>query len=110
MSARTIRGSLKAYISEHSSIGPDELKNMPEEKLVRSLSYSMHDMTTNGWTLVGIAQLTVELAADQDIINGQVNALKLQKQQVLAKAEAESTRIERQIQSLLAISYEGGAA
>lgn len=102
---RVIKGKAFAWTTKYSGVGPNELKDSPEDALVKDLSYSVHDMTDAGWVKVGDADVTVQLFGIEEIVSGQVDALKTMKQDVIAKAEAEATRIEGEIQKLLAISY-----
>ena len=102
--SRTIHGELIAYVTEYSSIRPEDLLSMDAADLARSLTYSSANMTT--WTKVGKATVTVELQGVKEIIAGQVDALRAQAKQVQAEAQKKVTDIERQIQTLMAISYE----
>ena len=102
---RTVQGKTFVWITQHSCIGPNELKSCDDDQLVRGLNYSTHDMSSAGWVKVGEAEVTITLFGLDDIVHGQVDALKAMKKDVIAKAEAEATRIEGEIQKLLAITY-----
>lgn len=60
----------------------------------------------DGYRHVGFAELTVNILPRQDMLHAAVGALKAEKQNVIATAEREATRIESEIQKLLAISYD----
>lgn len=60
-----------------------------------------------GYILVGRAKIEIELLPQKEFTASAVVSLKNQQKKVLADAQAESTRIERQIQSLLALTFEG---
>ena len=53
----------------------------------------------------GMARIEIELLPQKEITTKAVATLRQQKEQVLATAQAEATRIEGQIQSLLAIEH-----
>ena len=59
-----------------------------------------------GYIHVGMATVEIELMPARDITSSAVTALKTKKTAVLAAAQAEATRIEQEIQSLLAITNE----
>lgn len=102
---RTVQGKTFAWTSQYSCIGPNELKSGSDDQLVRGLQYATPDMSSSGWVKVGEVEVTITLFGLDDIVHGQVDALKAMKKEVIAKAEAEATRIEGEIQKLLAISY-----
>ena len=110
MSKRVVEGTLKAFITEYSYLTPDDLVNGDPAKIVGALSFSKGDMTSHGWAYVGEAKITVDLGSTKEIVTGQVEALTAKKTKVLADAQNEATKIERQIQQLLAIELDGGTA
>ena len=59
--------------------------------------------------MVGKAHIEIELLPQKEITTKAVATLRQQKEQVLATAQAEATRIEGQIQSLLAIEHVSAA-
>jgi len=60
-----------------------------------------------GYVQVGVAQVEITLQNSEETTKRAVVALKKKKESVIAKAQAEATEIERKIQTLLAITYEG---
>jgi hypothetical protein len=103
---RKVTGTTKAWMTEYCGIGPEQLKSGDPKVIVKSLQFSHLDMQTEGWVLVGEAEITVTIKSTDEIVGHQVDALKAKKQNVLAQAEMEATQIERRIQELLAITYE----
>ena len=98
--------TLTAYLA-HSWRTPAELAGLSQDELASSLHFTAHDMSGSaGWTEVGSAEITVTLKSHADMVNDTITALREAKRELLAKAEAESTRIEGQIQKLLAITCE----
>jgi hypothetical protein len=57
----------------------------------------------DGYTLIGDAHISIILHDIKEINKNKIASLEIQKTQVMARAGAEVTRIEKQIQSLLAI-------
>lgn len=60
----------------------------------------------DGYIMVGKAQITIDLLPAKDVTKHAVAALQEQRKVVQANAAAECTRIDAQIQSLLAITNE----
>jgi len=103
MSKRVIAGNICAYAT-YAKLGPEELKSEDGQKLVQVLSFAGDHMKGHeGWVYVGDATVTVEIIDTQEIVAGQVQSLEAQKQKVMADSQLAITRIDRQIQQLLAI-------
>jgi hypothetical protein len=99
----TVRTKLKAYLSNQSELGPQDL--MTDDGIAR-LFFSNLDMAKYGYTLVGEAEITVALIPTNEMVENKVQALRNEAAAVRAAATATVTRIESQIQNLLAISYD----
>lgn len=108
MSARTITGEVGVYLPSYSSVTPEDLVSADDAMLIKRIQFSALDMTPE-WARIGTATVTVTLATTESIVQGQVATLKAQQRKVKGDAEAEVTKLERQIQSLLAITHEVGA-
>lgn len=93
----------KAWITEYSGVTP---QGLIDGKNLDGLTFHMHDMKSSGWTYAGIAEIKVTLVDVRSLIENKVEALKQQAIGIRAEATAKCTRIESQIQELLAISYE----
>lgn len=102
---RTVDGTTGVWLTEYTWIGPKELAELDGGRLVTDLTYSNHDMSTSGWTKVGVAHITIDLIQGDELISSKVGALSAKKLRVLADAEREATAIEGEIQKLLAITY-----
>lgn len=63
----------------------------------------------HGYRHVGFADLVVEVMPVKGMVASAVEALKAERQSVLATAQKEATRLDGEIQKLLAIGYEVGA-
>jgi hypothetical protein len=60
----------------------------------------------DGWRLVGWAAISVQIMPTKTMLQSAVEGLKAEKEKVLADAQLEATRIECEIQKLLAITYD----
>lgn len=94
----------KAWISEYNSNTPEQLRT---PKGADSLYYTSHDMSKSGHVFAGNAVVTLDLCGERELVDNKVASLREQAVSIRAKATAEVTRIEGQIQSLLSI--ENGA-
>ena len=110
---KTITGTIDAYVTYYS-MEPyrRELEAVKAGKgttsaLVDALSFAMVDMTDGNWTKIGTAEITVTFDDDDTVRSNLVASLKAKKAGILATAQAEATRIEERIQSLLAIEWDG---
>lgn len=101
---KTITGTIDAYLTEYCHLTPEDLRG-PKPGIVGQLSYSSHDMS-GCWVKVGTARIEVTLMQDDAIVTGAVAGLRAQQEKARADAEAKCTEIERQIQTLLAITFE----
>ena len=105
-SPRTITAEVPAYLWSEF-YGPQDLQQSAAE-VVSVLS--LRDMRANQkYVLVGTANVTVELLDEDSIVANKIEALRAQKTQTLADAQAKATQIERQINELLALTNEVSA-
>lgn len=105
-----ITGKKAVYIDRRSSFDPSK----PEK--TRFEGFSLFAPTEDGspdsyWTregyiLVGMANVEIELMPAKEVTTNAVAALRKQKEAVIAAAQYEATQIEQRIQSLLAITNE----
>lgn len=93
--------------------GPQHLTGDPEQAIDALSFYSTGiDPKTGqlrrpaGWTLVGYADVVVRPLPEQQLVESKVEALRAQKAEVLAKAQAEATDIDRKINTLLCLTFE----
>lgn len=99
--------TLNAYMTQYGDLAGKDLYSASSEDLARGLFVSKHDYKgENGFTLVGTAEVKITLMARDELVNAQVEALRQRQTAVLAEAQKQATDIERQIQSLLAITNE----
>ena len=98
---------LYAYMNRWCELRGQDLHTLPHDKL-ESLHFNRHDWTNDpDYTLVGHAEVQVTLLPRAECVGRQVATLRAQQQKLRAESEAQVTRIEQQINSLLCI--EGAA-
>lgn len=106
--SKTITATIGAFITG-TAYGPADLMSphaKPESVCGSMLGYSGHDMTKYGWTRVGTAEIKVTLFDESAMVENKIEALRHEQKTVLADAQKRHTEIERQIQTLLAITFD----
>jgi len=109
---------IHAWLSPGAEV--DGLFDSPSDRVIAALLYSTQGpgesgyFEREGYTHLGKASITIAIGSREQIVDQKVTALQAEKQSVLADAQAKALRIERKIQSLLAITHEprpeGGAS
>ena len=101
--------TLTAYLT-NGIYKPADLRSLAPAELATALFYASHDCgNISGWIEVGTAQITVSLKPHGEIVVDAIAALRQAQSLLLAKAQAESTRIDAEIGKLLAITCEVSA-
>lgn len=94
--------------------GPKELVDKEPVQLASHLLYRALDAEPSKdlphWSRVGTADVTVHLDSADKMVDNMVVALRTQAKEVLAKAQAEATHLERKAQELLALPNNTGVA
>jgi hypothetical protein len=93
----------KAFLEKKSGVTPADLRT---EEGARRLSFFRADMSAYGFLYIGKATITVEIPDEKELVENAVASLREQAAHIRAKATAECTEIEGQIQQLLAITYQ----
>lgn len=95
--------TLNAYLSGYALgyLKPEDLKDIG--KVLPQLSFSQHDLSTVGHTLVGHAEVDVDLLPPDQIVGNMVLSLRAKAKDIRAKASAEATALEGRVQQLLAL-------
>ena len=102
---RTITTTLNVVASQYCGFTPTDYATADGQTLAQGLAYwPTHFTLDSGYSKVGTAEVTITLHDPDDLIANKVEALRAEKQQTLADAQAKATRLERQIQQLLAIT------
>jgi len=108
MSARTITGEVGAYMSPYLPISPADLASADGNALLGKVHLCLNGMPSE-YARIGTATVTVTFNSTDDIVSERVDALKAEQRRLKGDAEAAVTKLERQIQSLLAITHEVAA-
>lgn len=105
--SRTITTTLNVVASQYCSFTPTDYATADGQTLAQGLAYwPTHFTLDSGFSKVGTAEVTITLHDPDELIGNKVAALKAEKAQTLADAQAKATRLESQIQQLLAITHE----
>jgi hypothetical protein len=92
----------------HSSLKAHEVPGASAETLSKELYWIANDWRDDPeWPCVAMAVMTITPLATDEFVAAQVALLRKQAQEVRAQAEVKAQGIERDIQSLLAISHNG---
>ena len=101
---------LNVYLSKYSAHKASELHALDHDALLKATHLTPAEWPTNeGYTLVGTAEAQVTLFPPAECISRQVASLRSEQTKLRAESEAAVTRIEKQINSLLAIENGGQA-
>lgn len=104
---RTITNTFNVYASEYCTLTPQEMHTADSAKVADALQVWPTSWGRQaGYSLVGTAEVTMTLHDMDAVISNKVESLKEEKQRVIADAQAKATKLESQIQQLLAITYE----
>ena len=103
MSKRVVEGATPIWLCNTSHIGLKELKESSFEKLIGGLSFFKGDFTKYGYTKVGIATISLEIASTDELLTNKVAALKAEREKLLADTQLKVNHFDKQINQLLAI-------
>ena len=104
---RTVTAALSVLTSPYSSLTPEDFATAPADRIASGVVFWTPECgIPEGYSLVGAGEITFTLHDRDSIIASKVEALKAEKTQTLAEAQAKATRLESQIQQLLAITHE----
>lgn len=103
----TTKGTFLAYIGPSSSFGPsDMIKPEVLSQLVMLQKGDNKYWIDQGYTLVGTVDVEFHPMEVKDMVSNKVDALRKQAESIRAEATAKVTRIEAQVQTLLAIGFD----
>lgn len=97
---KTVSMKTKAWLGMHNHVSPKDLI----EGRLNHLTFQTADMSGFGWTFIGEAEVIVQVPDEKTLIENKVAALREEAKTIRAEATANVTRIEGQIQQLLAIT------
>ena len=104
----TVKGTKLVVVDKYSNFDPAE----PDKTLFQSFSLITPDedgclgdyWVKEGYFHVGSASVEISFMPRDEVTTGAVAALRRRQEAIVAAAQLESTRIEQQIQTLLAIA------
>lgn len=103
---KTVTATTNAWLYDFC-YGPQDLLNATPVQLIGIVSYG--DKKPDGYTLVGTAEVTVQLVSEDQMVVNKVESLRKEITKTRADAEVKAKHIEQQIQQLLAITNEVSA-
>ena len=103
----TFTQTVTAWIPGHCSFTPSDFAAQ-KSGIAGALGYTEDpnsSMGEHGWTKVGIAEITLHLIDNDQMVLNKIDALKAEAKKTRADAAVRCNEIENQIQNLLAITY-----
>ena len=98
------------YLRPHATLKAHEIAKATDAQVADALCWSTHDWRDDPeWCCVAFGHIIVDRIPTEDFAAQQVQLLRKQQQALRAAAEVSANEIERQIQSLLAITHESAA-
>lgn len=96
--------TINVYLTKYSSLRGADIHAATQDELAKGLWFTWHEFKDDpDYVLVGTADVTVNLMPRADVVSTQIACLRKQQQTIRAESQAADMRIERQINSLLAI-------
>ena len=104
--SKQAKGTLTVWLSSGSYTKPSELHKLDDKELVGSVQFQNIDMSRDGWTRVGTAEVIITLDDCKTCTANQVAILQSQLQEMRAEHQQAQNRLTKQIHELLAIDNE----
>lgn len=100
-----ITTTMFAYLSPYNTLTPQDMQTPEGARRLHYVADQSKYWAEQGYTYVGEAEVTVEVPGMRELVESKVESLREQAAAIRAKATAECTVIDGQIQNLLAIEY-----
>ena len=100
------KGTLDVWLPSGAYTKPSDLHKLDDERLVASVQFQNIDMSRDGWTRVGTAEVIITLDDCKTVTANQVAILQLALKEMRAEHQQAQNRLVRQIHELLAIENE----
>ena len=110
MRVQQAKGTVTVWLPSGSYTKPSELHKLDDKELVGSVQFQNIDMSRDGWTRVGTAEVIITLDDCKTCTANQVAILQSQLKEMRAEHQQAQNRLTKQIQELLAIDNEGELA
>ena len=108
--SKQAKGTVNVWLSSISYTKPSNLHKLDDEELVASVFFQNIDMSRDGWTRVGTAEVIITLDDCKTVTANQVAILQSQLKEMRAEHQQAQNRLTKQIQELLAIDNEAEAS
>ncbi len=108
--SKQAKGTINVWLPSSAYTKPSDLHKLDDERLVASVHFQNIDMSRNGWTRVGTAEVIIIMDDCKTCTANQVVMLQSQLKQMRAEHQQAQNRLTKQIQELLAIDNEGELA
>lgn len=100
------KGTVNVWLPSSAYTKPSDLHKFDDERLVASVHFQNIDMSCNGWTRVGTAEVSITLDDCKKGTANQVAILQSQLKEMRAEHQKAQNRLTKQIHELLAIENE----
>ena len=104
--SKQAKGTVNVWLSSGAYTKPSELHKLDDERVVASVQFQNIDMSRDGWTRVGTAEVIINLDDCKTVTANQVAILQSQLKEMRAEHQQAQNRLVRQIHELLAIDNE----
>ena len=101
--SKQAKGNTTVWLSSGAYAKPSELHKLDDKELVASVFFQNIDMSRDGWTRVGTAEVIITLDDCTTCAANQVAILQSQLKEMRAEHQQAQNRLTKQIQELLAI-------
>ena len=108
--SKQAKGTVNVWLSSGSYTKPSELHKLDDQELVASVFFQNIDMSRDGWTRVGTAEVIIALDDCKTCTANQVAILQSQLKEMRAEHQQAQNRLTKQIHELLAIDNEAEAS
>ena len=100
------KGTVDVWLPSSAYTKPSDLHKLDDERLVASVQFQNIDMSRDGWTRVGTAEVSITLDDCKTGTANQVATLQSQLKEMRAEHQQAQNRLTKQIHELLAIENE----
>ena len=104
--SKQAKGTVDVWLPSSAYTKPSELHKLDDKELVGSVFFQNIDMSRDGWTRVGTAEVIITLDDFKTCTANQVAILQSQLKEMRAEHQQAQNRLTKQIQELLAIDNE----
>ena len=104
--SKQAKGTVNVWLPSSTYTKPSDLHKLDDERLVASVFFQNVDMSRDGWTRVGTAEVIITLDDCKTCTANQVAILQSQLKEMRAEHQQAQNRLTKRINELLAIENE----